>query len=246
VLQVVEDSARARAVAAGFLQAWKELGRTAPETVYLPAGDTISAAKILALSGPKRPSAILLWTAAGTLPALEALAADKDAVTRVHVSSTLLGKDLMKIPEKARPVTYISYPYRVDAESDFFTYDAKTWMKNRSIPVTEKRISTRLYALMNVLMDPFRVVKRDFNPEGMGKGRVIMEEQFETLMHVKRNYYRDYLFDVIGMFGDRPGLDYERFSFGPGQRYMSKGCFIVQLSAGPKPQLIKKSDWVIY
>ncbi len=134
----------------------------------------------------------------------------------------------------------------MDDESDFFTYDAKTWMKKRNIPLTDKRISTRLYALMNVLLDPFKVVKRDFNPAGMGKGRVIMEEQFETLMHVKRNYYRDYLFDVIGMFGDRPSIDYERFSFGPGQRYMSKGCFIVQLSAGPKPKLIKKSDWVIY
>jgi len=246
VLQVVEESARARAVAAGFLQAWLELGRTAPETVYLPAGETISAAKILALSGSRRPSAILLWTAAGTLPALEALAGDKGAVTKVHVSSTLLGQDLMKIPEKARPVTFISYPYRVDAESDFFTYDAKTWMKKRSIPVTEKRISTRLYALMNVLMDPFKVVKRDFNPAGMGGGKVVMENQFETLMHVKRNYYRDYLFDVIGMFGDRPSIDYERLSFGPGQRYMSKGCFIVQLSTGTTPKLIKKSDWVIY
>jgi hypothetical protein len=80
----------------------------------------------------------------------------------------------------------------------------------------------------------------------MGGGKVIIEDQFETLMHVKRNYYRDYLFDVIGMFGDRPSIDFERLSFGPGQRYMSKGCFIVQLSAGPRPKLIKRSDWVIY
>jgi hypothetical protein len=39
---------------------------------------------------------------------------------------------------------------------------------------------------------------------------------------------------------------YERLSFGPGQRYASKGCFIVQLTKGPKPELIRKSDWVAY
>ena len=93
---------------------------------------------------------------------------------------------------------------------------------------------------------PFQVVKRDFNPGGLGEGNVIMEDQFEMMMHVRRNYYRDYLFDVIGMFADTASIDYERLSFGPGQRYMSKGCYIVQLSAGPKSELIKKSDWVIF
>ena len=246
VLQVVEDTARARALAAGFLEAWKELGRTAPETVYLPAGEAITASKIRQLNDQKHPAVVLLWTSAGTLAALDALAMDKDAVQAVYVSTTLLQQDLWKISEVARGVTYISYPYRVDDESDFFTYDAKSWMKQRNIPLGGKRISTRLYSLMNVLLEPFRVVKRDFNPAGLGAGKVIMEEQFETLMHVKRNYYRDYLFDVIGMFGDRPSIDFERLSFGPGQRYMSKGCFIVQLSAGPKPILLKRSDWVIY
>ncbi len=39
---------------------------------------------------------------------------------------------------------------------------------------------------------------------------------------------------------------YERLSFGPGQRYASKGCFVVQLGKGPRPALVKKSAWVIH
>ncbi len=246
ILQVVEDSARGRALATGFQDAWKELGRTVPETIHLAPGEAISSGKLRNLNDQKHPAAILLWTSSGTVPALEALALDKDAPRMVYLSTGLLQQDVMKIPEKARSIVYISYPYRIDAESDFFTYDAKSWMKQRNIPISATRISTRLYSLTNVLLEPFKVVKRDFNPAGLGAGKVIMEEQFETLMHVKRNYYRDYLFDVIGMFGDRPSIDFERLSFGPGQRYMSKGCFIVQLSDGPQPKLIKKSDWVIY
>lgn len=246
VLQVVEDSPRARALAAGFNDAWKELASTAAETASLAPGEAVTPAAVNRLIEQKHPSAILLWTSAGTLPVLEGLAADK-AARMVFVSSTLLGKTLWNIPEKARAFTWISYPYRLaDGADAVFNSNARNWMRKRKVPDSGKRISTRLYSLTNVLLEPFQVVKRDFNPAGLGKGRVIMEEQFEMMMHVRRNYYRDYLFDVIGMFGDRPSLDYERLSFGPGQRYMSKGCYIVQLSAGPKPDLIRKSDWVIH
>jgi hypothetical protein len=246
VLQIVEDTPRGRATARGFLENWKELGHTAPATVYLKPGETVSKAKKSILAGEKHPSVLLLWTTSGTLADLEDLAKAKEAPRMVFVSATLLQKDVMMIPEAARAITYISYPYRIDDASDLFTNDAKFWMKQRDIPMGDKRIATRLYTLTNVLLEPFRVVKRDFNPAGQGDGKVIMEEQFETLMHVKRNYYRDYLFDVIGMFGDRPSLEYERLSFGPGQRYMSKGGYIAQLTPGPKPHLVKKSDWVIY
>ena len=246
VLQIVEDTPRARAVAAGFLAAWKEIGRNAPETLYLQPGERISAATLRRLNEQKHPSSLLLWTADGTLPALEALVADRERIGKVFVSSSLLQKGFRAIPEKARAFTYISYPYRLDPDTVGFRTSFEFWLKKRSIPVSDKRIATRLFSMTNVLLEPFWVVKRDFNPGGMGEGQVNMEDQFESMMHVKRNYYRDYLFDVIGMFGDKGSLDYERLSFGPGQRYMSKGCYIVQLSAGPKPELLKKSDWVIF
>lgn len=247
VLQVVEDSPRARAAAAGFNDAWKELASTPAETVSLAPGERVTPAAINSLVAQKQPGTILLWTSAGTLPALEALAAGKGAAKAVFVSATLLGKELMNIPEKARAFTWIGYPYRLaDGADAVFNSNARNWMRKRTVPDSGRRISTRLYSLSTVLLEPFQVVKRDFNPAGLGGGKVIMEEQFEMMLHVRRNYYRDYLFDVIGMFGDRPSLDYERLSFGPGQRYMSKGCYIVQLSAGPRPELVRKSDWVIH
>ncbi len=246
VLQVVEDSARARAVAGGFLEAWKEIGRTEPETIYLPPGERISAAMLRKLNEQKHPAALMLWTAAGTLQAVDALAADRERVKMVFVSSSLLQQDLWALPEKARDVTYITYPYRLDDGKDLYTVNSRLWLEKRTIPDGGKRISTRMFSLSNVLLEPFQVVRRDYNPNGLGKGQVTMENQFEMMMHVKRNYYRDYLFDVIGMFADKLSIDYERLSFGPGQRYASKGCYIVQLSGGPKAELIKKSDWVIH
>ena len=246
LLQIVEDTARARAAAAGFLESWKDLGRTSPQTVYLSAGEQISGELLNKLTGQLRPAALVLWTAAGTRAALESLAARQERSKLVFVSATLLQKDLWALPESVRGFTYISYPYRLDQGKDLYTVNSRSWLQKRNVPMGDGRISTRLFSLTNVLLEPFLVVKRDFNPNGLGDGLVIMENQFETLMHVKRNYYRDYLFDVIGMFADKLSIDYERLSFGPGQRYASKGCYIVQLSPGEKLGLVKRSNWVIF
>jgi hypothetical protein len=67
-----------------------------------------------------------------------------------------------------------------------------------------------------------------------------------AIMEIKGNYYRDNLLDVIGMSMDRVVPLYERLSFGPGQRYASKGCYIVKLAGTDKPELVKLSDWVIH
>jgi len=69
-----------------------------------------------------------------------------------------------------------------------------------------------------------------------------------ALARMKDNFYRDYLLDVMDMMIDQTYAiaPYERVSFGPGQRYASKGCYIVQLGPGPRPDLLKRSDWVVH
>ena len=65
-------------------------------------------------------------------------------------------------------------------------------------------------------------------------------------MSLESNYYRDYMYDIIDGSMLVVSSPFERISFGPGQRYASKGCFIVQVSKGAKPELVRKSDWVIH
>lgn len=246
VLQIVEESAKSKAVAAGFEAAWKELTRLPPVTVALAHGERLSPSDLQQTTQKEKPDVILLWTSDQTGAILSELAAGSALPKRVHVSSTLLANRLVQIPEKARPFTYISYPYRLDEGKELFHTNARAWLQKNSAPATDLKISSELFALTKVLLEPFQVVKRDFNPAGQGNGLVIMEEQFEMMLHVRRNYYRDYLLDVIGMMADANSLAYERVSFGPGQRYISKGCYVIKLSPGDQPNLIKASDWVIH
>ena len=65
-------------------------------------------------------------------------------------------------------------------------------------------------------------------------------------MDMNRYFYRDNFMDRISMQRDQVLPDFLRLSFGPGQRYASKGCYIMQLSPGPEPQLVRKSEWVVH
>ena len=63
---------------------------------------------------------------------------------------------------------------------------------------------------------------------------------------MRQNIYRDNFLDSISVLPDSEFSDYVRLSFGPGQHYASKGCYIVQLTHGAAAELLKKSDWVIH
>ena len=78
------------------------------------------------------------------------------------------------------------------------------------------------------------------------QAHAIKEIVTTALLDMKGSYNRDNFLDVIGMMVDLEVPLYERLSFGPGRRYASKGCYIVQLPQGDNPVLIQKSDGVIH
>jgi hypothetical protein len=60
----------------------------------------------------------------------------------------------------------------------------------------------------------------------------------EGIMHLHKYLYRDYLLEAIDHL---TGLEtfsayFPRLSFGPGQRVLSKGCWIVPLGGGGAPE----------
>ena len=220
VVQIVQDSHEGKTIAAGFEKTWLSLGRTAPVIRTIKEGDVIPPEFLQQLTTYDKPPILLLWAGPETLPALERLSTNTKRPEMVYISSKLIKQSLMKLPVTIRDFTYITYPYRLPQEESQYSKFAKTWLLSRKAPINDHRISTRMYSLMSLMT--------------------------QTLMHLKRNFYRDNLLDVISMFRDQLYPDYERLSFGPGQVYASKGCYIVQLTQGANPQLVKKSDWVTH
>lgn len=216
IVQVVRDSREGKALAEGFIKTWHDLGHSAPVTVTLKAGEKFTKDLLPKLPKKKKPVALLLWDDATALPALETIADDKKWPEMVFLSYGYMGKRIWSIKEAVRTFAYITYPYKLPQSA---TKKTQSTMK-KIFPADTGKIGNQTYAIIEVLN--------------------------MALMNMKGNYYRDNFLDVIDCIMDQEVPLFERLSFGPGQRYASKGCYIVQLSKGEKPGLIRKSDWVIH
>ena len=217
VLQIIENSLEGKALAQGFRDTWAELGQAAMPEILLPEGKPLALATLADLLAREKPSTVLLWTGASAFPALTALTR---GATGAFMSARLLGSQLTSLPELVRTQVWITYPYRDPKLEPKYSLYADTLLGGLMQRHPETRISTRTYALIQILR--------------------------QALMDMDRHFYRDNLLDRIGMQRDQILPDYLRLSFGPGQRYASKGCFIMQVGPGPSPVLLRKSEWVIH
>ena len=217
VLQVVQDSPEGKALAQGFRDTWAELGQAAVSETLLPKDKPLAPQALNELLAREKPSTVLLWTGASAFPALAELA---KGATGAFLSARLLGRNLTSLPEPVRSQVWITYPYREPHLEPKHTLYADTLLGGLEKRNPETRISTRTYALVQILR--------------------------QALMDMDRHFYRDNLLDRIGMQRDQILPDYLRLSFGPGQRYSSKGCFIMQVGPGASPALIRKSEWVVH
>jgi len=220
ILQIIQDGPESRDLAVGFRETWQELGQGAIKEIHLKKGEAISLASLRKLLQQEQPTTVLLWSGPGSFEALAGLAAEPGCPGLVFMSSRLLGTKLFALPEQARGFTCITYPYRAPKDELAVSRFANSLLTGLAKHRPETRISTRTYSMLKL---------------------------FEVgLADMDRNVYRDNFLDRISMQQDFALPDYFRLSFGPGQRYASKGCFIMQLSAGPQPQLVRKSEWVIH
>ena len=66
--------------------------------------------------------------------------------------------------------------------------------------------------------------------------------------NMRSEFFREYFLEGFDMMIDQDYAIpvYPRLTFGSGQRYAAKGCYIVQLTKGDNPSLLKRSDWVNY
>jgi hypothetical protein len=220
VLQIVRDTREGRILSRGFQETWRDFGQKAPVTVMLKAGETLTAELLRQELAQKKPAALVLWDGPESLKTLEMLAAGKDRPATVLVSSSFLGRSMFSLNKQVRDFTYMTYPYGItqlpEEKSPYLMVGLKKFNAEANTVVTT-RISQQSY-ILTLILDM-------------------------ALWDMKDNFYRNNLLDVIGMIMDQDVPLYERLSFGPGQRYASKGCYIAQ--AG-KSGLVKKSSWVIH
>jgi len=228
VVQVVGASVEAETLATGFRQTWQELGQQPPVTVQLPPGKVPDRDFLQQLLPREKPVALLVWDDAGALPALELLQRPEERPEAIFLSGRYLAERIWNLPEPIRDAAYLTYPFA------FSPYAARGGMGKQKV---QGDLQKSLRQADTPLRDEALKIATLTNS---------LTQQFTSLlMELKGNYYRDTLLEVAGMMPVQQYPLYGRISFGTGQHYAARGCFIVQLSHGGNPELVKKSSWEI-
>jgi hypothetical protein len=222
VVQVFRNDRAGLALSKAFHDTWVGLGNKSPVNLGLDTEEKLTPAFWKKLPDERKHVVVLLWLNANDLSALDSLAKAHTRPDMVFVSSSLLGNGLYALPEKERKSLYITYPYTLPQDARAIRSQIESSLKNSNSQIAKSDITFKMYSLFSTLTGP--------------------------LARLRTYVYRDYFIELIESGQDQsktPGA-YPRLSFGQGQRYASKGCYIVQLTEGPDPELVKKSEWVIH
>ncbi len=137
---------------------------------------------------------------------------------RVYLSSTLTGAPHRPLPDVLARTACFVHPFAAGAEYRGRIERATAWLAARGISDEEPRLKAdTLFAATLV-------------------GR--------ALRHLRSLYHREYFLERIEHITDSaiPGYSYPLLTLGTGQRYASRGGYIVRLT-GPDPVPI--SDWLV-
>jgi hypothetical protein len=220
VVQVFRDVASARMCVRGFAEARSQMRLPGAAQIELGADEPVKADLWRRIAREHPGAVIALWIGPDDLDVVAELAAADSRPPAAFLSASLLGDRLDTLPKELRPFAYITHPTSIPADEDRTRLAVKRWLQARKIPETNFDLQARMYFLGWTLAGLVKMMRDDF--------------------------YRDYFFDIADMMRDQyySIAVYPRLSFGPGQRYASKGCYIVQLS--DDGTLEKVSNWVVH
>lgn len=156
----------------------------------------------------------VLWLNGADLLTLQRQVGKKLLKRSVYLSSSLLDGNLEIIPDSIGNRNYAIHPFVLpeDQKGRFFLVDA--WLRGNKLELSNRRIQGQTHYACLILN--------------------------AGLKHIKRYFYRDYLLDLID-HGDRmarySGV-YPRLSFGPEQRFLAKGAYLIDLDSD-------LSSWIV-
>jgi hypothetical protein len=158
---------------------------------------------------------LVLWLRPADLAALRA----RPPTPAVYASGLMAGLESAPLPAAWRAGTRLTYPFDPPDQRRVRMNFPLGWFKVQGIAVTAERIQTDTYLSCVILS--------------------------ETLGHMLDSFVRDFLLERMEMMLSRRLVDgyFPRLGLAPGQRFASKGGYLVHLAEG-SGKVILDSDWI--
>jgi mono/diheme cytochrome c family protein len=163
----------------------------------------------------------VLWLSPEDLQAIAPVATGYEPAGPVYLSSSLLGGIFAPVPAIPWQQVNLIHPFILPKNQDVVFGRIQIWLDLRKIPLHNRRILGQTYYACMIL----------------GKG----------LSHIKTHFYRDYLLDALDHGNAKSifSINYPRLSYGPGQRYLTKGAFILKNSGESGEKRQGETNWIV-
>jgi hypothetical protein len=170
-----------------------------------------------ALGEIKAEDALVLWLRPDDL---RALAGAQVRTSRVWISGEMGELEYAPLPPAWRAATRMAFPVDLPARRVVRVDYALSWFRLRRIPLVAQRVQADTYLACGLVS--------------------------ETLSHMTDAFVRDYLIERIEMALDHRALTgyYPRLSLAPGQRFASKGGYIVRFDEPQGTHITALGDWL--
>ena len=161
--------------------------------------------------------ALVLWLRPGDLSALEKV---PPPTSRVWISGEMGGLEQAPLPASWRAAARMAYPVDLPGRRVVRVDYALSWFRIRKIPLLAQQVQADTYLACGLVS--------------------------ETLNHMVDAFVREYLIERVEMALDHRALTgyYPRLTLAPGQRFASKGGYIVRFTDPQGPKVAALGDWI--
>ena len=162
--------------------------------------------------------ALVLWLHKADVALLPAKAPDNAVV---YLSGLMGGLESTPLPAAWRPVTHMAHPVDLPEQRRFRMNFPLGWLKVKQLPVTAERVQADTYLVCGILSEALGDMLDSFL-------RDYLEERLEDML--SRRVITGY---------------YPRLGLGRGQRFASKGSYMVRFADPTGTRLLAEGDWTI-
>lgn len=220
IVQVFRDDATGHLPAQALRSALKQRGIEDLADYPVSGVDPLSSGAWSTLLRDARPATLVVWLPPTDVQNLAATGTPPAGLQAVYLSASLFAMQHAGLADGWRDRLRMVYPFALPANRARHLARLNVWLRARNIALADARTQANAYFAATVTGD--------------------------ALAHIGENFSRDYFIERIEQMAETalsPSI-YPRLSLGPGQRFASRGGYILGFPQGAKTP-VPVSDWLI-
>ena len=221
VVQVYRDDALGRVPAQVLHDLLQGKGGKAVIDYPLTGTSRLPADFMASLSRSERPYLLVIWLDAASLDLPGLTDAPPAGLAAVYVSASLSALRRPDLPEPWLSRLRMVYPFELPTSRNQRLARTKAWLRTKNIPFTHERTLANAFFAASITG--------------------------EAMSHMGENFSRDYFIERIEQMTQTsvsPSI-YPHLSLGPGQRFASKGGYVVRFPPEEDGTPVAISEWIV-